>query len=81
MNGRTLKVSLTLATTERVRGAVFLMDGRRLMNFDLGKIGPGSHAFSVPLEAGAVQASGVNLLVCKITSGNTETAKLVCMVK
>ena len=80
-DGRTLKVSLTLTTTELVKGAVFLLDGRRLMNFDLGKIGPGSHAFSVPLEAGAVPASGVNLLVCKITSGNTQNAKMVCMVK
>ena len=81
MNGRTLKVSFALSTTQRVRGAVYYMDGKRLMNFDAGTFGSGSHEYSLPLTSGALKALGKGVLVCKISTNNAETAKLVCMVK
>jgi hypothetical protein len=80
-DGRLLKVSFTLATSQRVRGAVYCMDGKRLMNFDAGAFGPGSHEYSLPLTTGALRAAGRGVLVCKVTSGGAETAKMLCMVK
>ena len=76
-----LKITLTLATKERVRGALYCLDGRRLMTFDLGTLQSGRHVYSVPLTANALPAANSGVVVCKIKNGNAETAKRVTAIK